>query len=242
MRKSIAAAVIAASAATGACGRMHHENAGATVSRSYQVGSFQQIDTAGPYDVQVRTGGSRGVSAQGPQKLIDQAVVEVRGDTLMIHPQDNHNSFSWNWGSHRRAIFTVTVPQLSAATLAGSGDLDVDNVKGDQFTGKLAGSGDLTIDSANVQSLKLSLGGSGDAKVGSGDVQSGDYSIVGSGDVDARGVRAQQLKVSIAGSGDVDAQATGMANVSIMGSGDVSITGGAKCNVSKAGSGDVHCS
>jgi len=242
MRKSIAAALIAASAATGACGRMHHEGAGPTISRSYQVSNFQEIETAGPYDVRVRTGGTPGVSAQGPQKLIDQAVVEVRGDTLMIHPQNNRNFFNWSWGSHGRAIFTVTVPQLRAATVAGSGDISIDAIKGDQFAGKLAGSGDLTVDSASVQSLKLSLAGSGDAKVGSGDVQSADYGIVGSGDIDARGVRAQQLTVSIAGSGDVDAQATGMANVSVMGSGDVTVTGGAKCNVSKAGSGDVHCS
>lgn len=241
MRKFTAAALIAATAATGACNRMHHEGAGPTVSRSYQVGNFQEIESAGPYDIRVRTGGNAGVSAQGPQKLIDKAVVEVRGDTLMIHPQNNHNFFSWNWGSHGRAVFTVTVPQLRAATLAGSGDLTVDTLHGDQFVGKLAGSGDLAIGSATVQSLKLSLAGSGDAKVGSGQVQSAEYSVVGSGDVDAKGVTAQQLKVSIAGSGDVDANATSTADVSIMGSGDVNVTGGAKCNVSKAGSGDVHC-
>ncbi len=42
MRKSIAAAVIAASTATSACGHMHSEGAGPTVSRSYQVGNFEQ--------------------------------------------------------------------------------------------------------------------------------------------------------------------------------------------------------
>ena len=41
MRKSIAAAaIIAASAATAGCGHNRSEDAGATVSRNYQVGNF----------------------------------------------------------------------------------------------------------------------------------------------------------------------------------------------------------
>ena len=242
MRKSIAAAVIAASAATGACGRMHHEDEGATASRNYQVGNFQEIESAGPYDVIVRTGANPSVSARGPEKLLERAIVEVRGDKLVIHPQENHGFFNFDWGTHRRAVFTVTVPQLRAATMAGSGDLNIDSVKGDQFVGKLAGAGDLSIGSANVQSLKLALAGSGDAKVGTGQAQSAEYAIGGAGDIDATGVTTQQLKVSIAGSGDIKAHATGNADVNIMGSGDVTVTGGAKCNISKAGSGDVHCS
>ena len=71
MRKSIAAAVIAASAATSACGRTHAEDGGPTVSRNYQVGSFDQIEVAGPYNVQVRTGANPSVTAQGSQKLIE---------------------------------------------------------------------------------------------------------------------------------------------------------------------------
>lgn len=241
MHKSLMVAIIAASAATGACGRMHRGDEGPAVSRNFQVGNFQEVEVAGPYDVTIHTGANPGVAARGPQKSIDGAVVEVRGDKLVIHPPEHHGFFNWSWGSHGRTVFTVTVPQLRAATLAGSGDLNIDNVRGDAFEGNLAGAGELAIGSANVQTLKLSLAGSGDAKVGSGQAQSADYNIVGAGDVDAAGLTTQQVKVSIAGSGDVRAHATGTADVSIMGSGDVWVSGGAKCNVSKAGSGDVHC-
>ena len=68
MRKSIAAAVIAASAATSACGRTHAEDGGPTVSRNYQVGGFDQIEVAGPYNVQVRTGANPGVSAKARKR------------------------------------------------------------------------------------------------------------------------------------------------------------------------------
>src|SRR4029078_12422743 len=102
MRKSIAAAVIASSAATSACNYMQDESAGPTVARNYQVGNFQQIEVAGPYEVTVRTGGQTGVSAQGSQNLLDKTVVEVRGDKLLIHPQERHG-FHWGWSSHGKA-------------------------------------------------------------------------------------------------------------------------------------------
>jgi hypothetical protein len=241
MRKSIATAIAAASAATAACGQ-HQENAGPMVSRGYQVGNFQEIEVAGPYDVNVRTGPTPGVTAQGPQKALDAAVVEVKGDKLLIHSQNHNGLFNWSWGSHGRTLFTVTVPQLRAATLAGSGDLEIDAVRGDDFEAKLAGSGDIGFGSVNVKSLQLRMAGSGDAKIGSGQAQKAEFELVGAGDIKAPNFMTQDLKVSIAGSGDVTAHATGTADVSIRGSGDVDVAGGARCTVDKAGSGDVHCS
>jgi hypothetical protein len=239
MRKS--AAVIAASAALSGC-QVHAQDAGPNISKNYQVGNFQQIEVAGPYEVEVRTGGNPGVSGQGAQKLLERTVVEVRGDKLVIHPEENHSWFHMGWSSHGKANFIVTVPQLSGATIAGSGDIRVDKVQGNEFEGSVAGSGGLNVAAMDVQSLKLSIAGSGGVKAGSGKAQSAKYDIAGSGDIDAGAIQAQDLKVSIAGSGGVRAHSSGTADVSIMGSGDVDIAGGAKCKISKAGSGDVRCS
>ena len=98
------------------------EGAGPTVSRNYQVGNFHELEVAGPYDVQVRTGGNPGVSASGGEKLLERTVVEVRGDKLVIRPEEQHGWFHFGWGSRGKATFTVKVPQLSGATIAGSGD------------------------------------------------------------------------------------------------------------------------
>jgi Putative auto-transporter adhesin, head GIN domain len=241
MRKSIAAAVIAASTATSACSQAHSEGAGPTVSRNYQVGNFQQIEVAGPYDVEVRTGANPGVSARGSQNLLERTIVEVRGNKLIIHPQEHRGWFNFGWSTHGKADFTVTVPQLNGATIAGSGDIKVDKIQGDRFEGTVAGSGGINVAALDVQWLKLSIAGSGGVK-GAGKAQSAEYEIAGSGDVDAGAIQSQQAKVSIAGSGSVRAHASGTADVEIMGSGDVEVSGGAKCNVSKAGSGSVRCS
>lgn len=242
MRKSIAAAMLAASAATSACARAHADDGGATISRRYPVGNFQQIEVAGPYDVDVRTGGSPSVVASGSEKLLQRTVVEVKGDTLVIRPEQQKGWFQTGWSSRGKANFTVTVPSLKGAAIAGSGDVKVDRVQGERFEGNIAGSGGIDLGAIEVQALKLSIAGSGGVRARSGKAQTADYDVAGSGDVDAGAIQTRQAKVSIAGSGNVKARAAGSADVSIMGSGDVEIVGGAKCSVSKAGSGSVRCS
>jgi hypothetical protein len=240
MLKPLAAA-LAASALAG-CHVRADDHGGATVSRNYSVGNFQQIEVAGPYNVEVRTGANPSVSARGSEKLLQRTLVEVHGDKLVIRPEDNHSFFHWGWSHSREARFVVTVPQLHAAAVAGSGGIKVDRVTGDSFEGTIAGSGGLELASTDVQSLKLSIGGSGGIKAGAGKAKSAEYEIAGSGGIDAGGIVAGQAKVSIAGSGSVKATATATAAVDVMGSGDVNVTGGAKCTVNKAGSGNVHCS
>lgn len=243
MRKAMAIGIVVAAAAVAACSRTHDDgDGGPVVQRSYNVGAFQQIEVAGPYQVDVQTGGTPSVSASGPQKLLDRMVVEVNGDKLFIHPQEEHGFFHFGWHSRGNATIHVTAPALNAATIAGSGGIAVDKIAGNAFEGTVAGSGDLTLGELNVQSAKLSIGGSGNIRANGGQAATVDYNIGGSGDIDARGLRAQTANVSIAGSGSIRGQATLTADVSIMGSGDVTLTGGAKCNVSKMGSGSAHCS
>src|SRR5438270_12622057 len=133
-------AAITASAALGGC-QVHAEGGGPTVTRNYQVGNFQQIEVAGPYEVEVRTGGNPGVSARGSEKLLERTVVEVQGDKLIIHPEQHSGWFNFGWHDRGKANFTVTVPQLSGETIAGSGDIRVDRVQGQRFEGTVAGSG-----------------------------------------------------------------------------------------------------
>jgi hypothetical protein len=240
MRMSIAITAAGAIALTG-CHADGNLGGGPTVTRNYQVGNFHQIEVGGSYDVDVRTGAALSVSARGSQKQLDKTVVEVQGDKLVIHPQNNRSFFHFGSGGGS-AHFTITVPQLSGATMAGSGGMKVDRVQGQSFEGTVAGSGVIELANIEVQQFKASIAGSGSFKARAGKTQSATFDIAGSGDVDASGVQAQQAKIDIAGSGGVKANATGTADINILGSGDADVTGGAKCTVSKAGSGSAHCS
>lgn len=212
-------------------------DAGPEVSRNYQVGAFDKVAVAGPYEVNVVTGGQPGVSAKGGSNLLDETEVIVEDGTLKIGPKKK-KGIRWNW-NRGKAVFTVNAAALHGASIAGSGGVNVDRVSGN-FEGDVAGSGDLKLASVEGGAVKLAIAGSGGVDA-VGKADSVDISIAGSGDVRVGGLAARTADVSIAGSGNVAAHATETADVSIMGSGDVQISGGAKCSVSKAGSGNVRC-
>lgn len=233
--------VAAAAAAVAGCNTARgEEDSGPTVNRAYQVGGFDRIEVAGPYDVTVTTGGGPSVTATGGEKDIEKMVVEVDGRTLKIHMKKRKLNFGW---SNRDTVrLQVAVPSLAGAGIAGSGSVAVDKVAGDMFDGEVAGSGNIRLGQVEVKQLKMAIAGSGEIRADGGRAGAANYEIAGSGDIDAGALVADTAAVSIAGSGNVRAQATGSASVDIAGSGDVELKGGAKCTVSKAGSGNVRCS
>lgn len=234
-------AIAAATLAVSAChlgDRDENRDPGATVSRTYQVGAFDKIEVAGPYNVIVTTGGKPGASATGGEKFLDDTEVVVDGTTLRIGPK-HHSGLHFSWGRRGTAQFTVSTAMLHAAEIAGSGGVTVDKVDGD-FKGEVAGSGDLRLAAINGGASDFSIAGSGKI-IAAGKVRSAKMEIAGSGDIDAGALATTDAEVSIAGSGNVRANASGTAKVEIMGSGDVNVTGGAKCSIDKAGSGNVTC-
>ena len=236
----VAAAAVAGLAACNTA-RGQDEDAGPTVNRNYQVGAFDRIEVAGPYDVTVTTGSGPSVSATGGQNDIEKMVVEVDGTTLKIHMKKRKLNFG-SWSNRDAVRLQVAVPSLAGAGIAGSGNIAVDKVAGDFFKGEVAGSGNIRLGQVQVKQLKMGIAGSGEIRADGGRATAANYEIAGSGDIDAAALVADTAAVSIAGSGNVRAQATGTASVDIAGSGDVELKGGAKCTVSKAGSGNVRCS
>ena len=241
MKRAIALGIMAGAAALAGCTEARSESGGPVIDRDYQVAGFDRIAVASSYDTNVRTGAAPSIHARGNQKAIENLEVSVEDGVLVIKSKKKMN-FGWSSGHNGKVVLTVTVPSLRGADLAGSGDINVDKVAGDSFTGSIAGSGNLKVDHVEVAKLKLDIAGSGNATAGGGRAKSAEYGIAGSGGIDAKGVAVDTASVSIAGSGDVDAQASNTASVSIMGSGNVEMTGGAKCTVSKAGSGQARCS
>ena len=234
MRIKLIGGAMAAAVATAAFAQ------GGVVSRNYAVGGFDRIESAGPYNVEVRTGAAPSVSASGPSDLMDRMVVEVRDGSLEIHPR--RERINVNGDDRRRVTVRVTVPSLRGAGLAGSGNIVIDRIHGNRFDGSVAGSGDLILQGVDVGALNLSVAGSGDARTGRGNARTVDISVAGSGNADTRGTATSAASISIAGSGRALAHSSRTADVSIVGSGDVQVVGGARCSVSRAGSGRVSCS
>ncbi|MDQ2877575.1 MAG: DUF2807 domain-containing protein [Pseudomonadota bacterium] len=213
---------------------------GAGTARTCQVAGFSGVSLRGSDDVDVRTGTGFSVRAEGPAAELDKLKIVKEGDTLRVGRIDGTGI---HWGSTRDAgkvTIYVTMPRITAANIAGSGDMSVDTADGASFTSDNAGSGALTIGTLTVDNAAFSLAGSGDVTV-KGSAKHLKVVVAGSGNLDGSALKADNADVSVAGSGDVKAAVSGPASVSVLGSGDVDLGAAAKCSISKLGSGSVRC-
>jgi hypothetical protein len=212
---------------------------GANVDRSYRVGAFDSVGAAGANLVVVHVGGAPSVTARGEAETLDRMEVVVERGSLQIRPRREYRDH-FDWRGLKPATYTVTLPHLTAASLAGSGDMRVDRAEGGKFAASVAGSGNLDIAALRVSEANLSMAGSGNLTA-RGSATRANLSVAGSGNVRTRGVTSRTASISIAGSGTAELSAQDAANVSIVGSGDAVISGPARCHVSRIGSGKARC-
>jgi hypothetical protein len=216
------------------------ESSGPKVEQSYNAVGFDKIVLAGSSDVVVTAGATASVRAEGDADMIKKLDIKVEDNTLKIGLKRGVH-WDFDFGHHRSPVTVyVTTPHLASAAVAGSGDMRIDKVEGDTFSGSIAGSGGLDIASLRVGEAEFNMAGSGGLKA-AGSVAKVKTSTVGSGSMDLAGVDSKAIEVAIVGSGDVTAMASETADVTILGSGDATIKGTAKCTIAKRGSGDAHC-
>ncbi len=206
-------------------------------SKTYEVGSFEQIALVGPEDVVVTIGDTPSVRAEGSPEALAELEVVVEDGALQIRPKEG---FHGNWSDSSNVTFYVTVPRLDEFVLGGSGDARIDRIEGDRFEGTIAGPGELRIGAMKVTSADFNVVGAGSLVV-AGTADDVSIKIAAAGDVDAKGLRSKTAALDIAGAGDVAMTVEDRARISLVGTGDVDITGGAQCTLSRFGVGEVTC-
>lgn len=240
MRKpmSLLPLVLVAACASGKAAETESQLSGVQGERSFTAAGFDRVSLRGSDNVVVRVGPGESVVARGDTAILDRLEIEVVDGELRVGRKEQKG---FRWGGQRgHATVTVTLPRLVAASVAGSGDMEVDRAQADRFGASVAGSGNLRIANLVANSTDLAVAGSGNARI-AGRSRDLDLNVAGSGNAEAGGFRAQRADVSIAGSGNAAVTVDSVANVSIVGSGNADILGSAKCSVSKMGSGTVRC-
>ena len=245
-----------------ACGGAQAERvqlSGRSEQRPVAVGAFDKIELKGPDRVVVRVGGAQSVTIAGDTAVLAEMEVGVEDGRLVVKRRGR----SWSVAApNERATVTVTVtvPQLAAAAVGGSGEMTVDRVGGGDFEAAVGGSGNLRVGQAQAGRLEAAVGGSGGLRFdqvqadsvelaigGSGSIDAIgrarkiDAAIGGSGDIRASGLETDNAEVAIAGSGTANIHARNLAKIAIAGSGDAVVHGPARCETSKIGSGSVRC-
>ena len=205
---------------------------GPLVTKTIDLSAFDAVGLSIDADVYLSQG-SQSVKIEAQQNILDNIKKEVDGKYWKI-------KYDKNVGKHEPIKIWISVPDLIAATVSGSGD-----IKGEgSFKGlgdlKLAvsGSGNIDFDS-NSSSLNASVSGSGNLNLNgsTGDCQ---IKISGSGDIDAGDLLSSTCSVKISGSGDASVNVKENLEVAIAGSGDVVYRGNPRVKSKISGSGDVR--
>ena len=211
---------------------------GESGERTFQLADFDEVSLRGPDNIEVTVGNDFSVRAVGDQAVLDALEIEVRDGSLRVKREND----SWfDSGPDGEATIYVTMPAINGASLAGSGDMQIDRAEATHMELSVAGSGDLSVGEIRATGLDVDVAGSGDVSA-SGTATSVEISIAGSGNVSVGDLRSERMHVSIAGSGDVEGYATGEVEANLLGSGDVTVRGGARCRSSSLGSGELRCS
>lgn len=127
-------------------------------------------------------------------KHYDDVTVIVKAPTLKYVAIVGSGSF--------KCDTTMTTPKLDLE-VAGSGEIDVKNLRANSFSAKIAGSGDIDAGLTEVDNTSIKIAGSGDVDMHFTHCGSVTTSIAGAGDIKLSG-DIKSLSNDIAGSGDID--------------------------------------
>lgn len=192
-----------------------------------------ELAVVGPDNVVVTTGNKLDIDVSGDQAAVDALRFSLEDGALGIsRERDSGKDLG-------KATVRVTMPSLTALTVAGSGSVEVAEVTGTAEV-TIAGSGSAKIAKVEASTLDLTIAGSGDVEA-AGTVEKLDMTIAGSGSGRMAGLAVQTADISVVGSGSTEFSSDGKVDANIMGSGSVTVNGAASCTVSAMGSGKLNC-
>lgn len=201
------------------------------------VETFTQISLRTSVNVYVTQGNTQKIELSGDRGDFEKLETKVRGGELII---DDKNKDNWrNWSGLDIDVY-ITVKELDAISVAGSGDMvSKGKFKCDDLDISVAGSGDLEFE-VDARDVDISIAGSGSVLL-SGSSKMNKVSIAGSGKLDAEDMESNSYRISIAGSGRAKVHAKDEITSKITGSGSVYYKGDpSRVNNNSAGSGKIR--
>jgi len=222
------------------------------------VESFDQLSFRVPGKLLLRQGNANSVELEGPSDVLSEIETKVEGSRLVIKREGR--DWGWNWSGDMKLTVYVTMKDITALSVGGSGDLIAETkINSRDLDLSVSGSGNVELEATVAGELEADVSGSGKISLkatcnnfnsdvsGSGKVvltatvkDKANFGISGSGRIDASG-SAREVKAALSGSGRVNAENMEVDNceIRISGSGDVSIHVNKELDANISGSGSV---
>lgn len=211
---------------------------GNIVTDERKMSDYDQVDVAGPLDVELFSGSEGNVSVKAEENLLEYIITEVKGSRLVIKVKEGH---SLSPSIRNSILITVPFKDIEQVALSGSGDVYTrpnNIIKVSSLKANLAGSGDVKLE-VDAEEVKANVSGSGDVSL-TGKATELKCSVAGSGDIHAFELKANNVEASVTGSGDIKIYCDGVLKAKVTGSGDIKYRGNPTKEESKiVGSGSV---
>ena len=144
--------------------------------------------------------------------------------------------------NYKDVTIRISIPELSHASVNGSGDIigesSFNNLN--DLAVKISGSGGIVLD-VDAQAIDAGISGSGDIALG-GTANSLEMGISGSGDIEAFDLAVNDCEIRVSGSGNCEVNVKDNLDVKVSGSGDVYYKGRPAIKSRVSGSGELHAS
>ncbi|WP_368170252.1 GIN domain-containing protein [Aeromonas sp. R4-3] len=210
--------------------------AGALVEQQHPLGREVTRVLAGvPANIHLVAGEARGIHIRGQGNLLPYLELTEQGDKLEIEVKEGYRL-----APTEPLEITITLPELHELALAGTGNGELRDFKGDELVLSVAGTGDIVASGLELNRLEGNIAGLGNLDLGQGSVRVVELNIAGAGGVKGAGLASEEVEVSIAGSGEVEVRAKSRLKIEIAGSGSVSYWGDPELKSEIAGSGLVN--
>lgn len=206
---------------------------GQIVKESRDLPSFEGVSLAFSGNVFITQGSSQRVEIEADKNTMEVIETRVEGDVLVLKYKNGH------WRDLGKVTVYITMPNISALSVAGSGDMICNNpVKVHEIELSVSGSGSLKMADLAFHEIDAAITGSGDISLrGNGDPGELDARITGSGNFKAGELSVGEAVVNITGSGSATVFAVKELETNITGSGSVYYKGNPSISANAVGSG-----
>ena len=203
-------------------------------TESRTVPAFAAIVIEGSGNVTLSQENTQSLSVETDDNLLPLVKTEVRAGVLYLGFKEGVKPVRVS-----QLEFLISVPQLSAVKISGSGNLHATTlIRSDALILEISGSGGIYSE-LDVGRLEVTINGSGGITA-EGKTDQLSVTISGSGSMQGRDLVSGAAEVTVNGSGEAVINARRTISIIVSGSGRVAYGGGAKAAVTSSGSGVVQ--
>ena len=190
-------------------------------TRTFDVGSFTEIDVSGGLDVEFTTGGAQSVTVLNKKDDFSDIVVEVKGDTLIL--KRKKKNWGGGWKKRPRYLVTVSAPVLSAIEASSGSDVDGTGLTGAVSIDTSSGA-DVTVRDIQASSVGLESSSGSDISVAGTCTDVRADSSSGS-DIEAKALKCETARAEASSGSDITLYASKSLRADVSSGADVNVYG-----------------